>query len=35
MRVPDVKERAISFFKKFSGWFGALVGGSQQLKCFV
>jgi len=34
MRITDVKERTISF-GKFSGWFGALVGGSQQQKRFV
>jgi hypothetical protein len=29
------EKRTISFSRKFSGWFGALVGGSQQLKRFV
>ncbi len=33
-RITNVKERTISL-GKFSGWFGALCGGSQQLKRFV
>jgi hypothetical protein len=34
MRIPDVTRRQ-SALKKFSGWFGALSGGSQQQKRFV